>query len=1022
MAENEDVMRAEIESLRARLDALERSFDEQMRAQTFRLRAIEMLLRQNPLASADMKISHSPYDVSNVSDANESEQTPCVEPTLTPFEITNEPPRAAHQSVADAKMNEAAPQISNTTPDASEMNAQVPFASNARARTSDADFGGAEESQSNNRAQFDFATEPNAEATARRLDLESRIGGKWFNWIGIIAVCFAVAFTLKYAFDKNLIGAAGRVLLGGAGGLLLLIFAERLRARGYASYSFAMMGGAILILYLTIYAAFGFYGLIGQLPAFVLMSAVTALAVLLAARHNALTIAVLGLIGGFLTPLLLSTGRDNELGLFSYIALLDAGVLALAYLKSWRSLNHMAFVATVLMFAGWLFTWYALPKLWLTCFFLTLFFLLFSALAVMHNLLPRRRANWLDLSLIISSASFYFGTSYELLNDAGYHNLLGSFALLLSAFYVVLYYAAHRANRPDRLLRLAYLNAAIIFFTLAAAIQLDQYWITIGWAMEALALTLIGLTTDTTAARRASLVVFFIALVRWLGVDLVDFALKLNPNAAAPLQFTPLLNARAFSGAALIAALFAAAHLYKRAGEDVLEFNEANKTAAHRAEFQTFRAIFLLAANALIVILLSVDANDYFTQKQFAAGGKAPFIQTAWGRLDATDNARQFAFTAIWTLCAVGIYVFGIMRRMLALRVAGGSLLFLTLLKVCAFDLFFYPAMWHTLLVNQTFFAFALLAAAFACLAALYARSENSGAENNRQTLHDEALMFAPTFVAVSALLLLVGLSAETLGFFDRAQSFIPSIAGEEFARLENHKQFALTAVWTIYAGVIFYFGIRRYLVALRYCALALLTVAGAKILLTDARFYDAAWHLPVFNGTFVAFALFVAALLFVRWLYQRNESGRVGVEETRFAQTATIIVGNFFALTALSLEASGYFNSQIKAAQNNPNMRNALTALGGEQMRNLKLAKQLSLSVVWAIYGGALLIFGFLRRSALLRGMAIGLLGATILKVFFFDLASLDRIYRIISFFVLGIILLAVSFLYQQRQRSSDK
>src|SRR6185295_13380087 len=230
-------------------------------------------------------------------------------------------------------------------------------------------------------------------------DLEARIGGNWFNRIGIIAICFGVAFFLKYAFDNEWIGPGGRVLIGVAIGIGFLVGGERLRNR-YASYAYGLTGGGLAILYLAIwFASQNRYNLIPQMLAFILMAGVTATGSLLAARYDALPIAVLALIGGFLTPILLSTGVDDETGLFGYIALLDAGVLALAYSKQWRSLNYLAFVSTVLMFAAWMAEWYDSGKLWTTIFFLTLFFVIFALLAVLYNVVNKRPARWPDLSL-----------------------------------------------------------------------------------------------------------------------------------------------------------------------------------------------------------------------------------------------------------------------------------------------------------------------------------------------------------------------------------------------------------------------------------------------------------------------------------------------------------------------------------------------------------------------------------------------------------------------------------------------
>jgi uncharacterized membrane protein len=394
-------------------------------------------------------------------------------------------------------------------------------------------------------------------------DLETHIGGSWFNWIGIIAITFGVAFFLKYAFENQWIGPGGRVLLGFIIGISILFTGERLRVRGLASYAYVLSGGGIMILYLSAYAAFAFYHLIGQLSAFILMVAVTATAVLLADRYHALPIAVLGLIGGFLTPILLSTGVDNEVVLFGYIALLDAGVLALAYYKQWRSLNYMAFMATVLMLVGWMAAWYGLGKLWTTIFFLTLFFLIFSLLAILHHVLKQRPARWLDISLVIANATFYFGTSYALLDNANYGSILGSFALVTSAFFTLLFYFVHSRHREDRLLAFSYLGAAITFFTLAIAIQLDQHWVTIGWAMEGVMLTWIGLRTETIPPRYASLIVFAVAVLHWFGMDMTNLADQTNT------VFIPLLNRRAASCAVLVGAFAASVWFSRRLGSKV---------------------------------------------------------------------------------------------------------------------------------------------------------------------------------------------------------------------------------------------------------------------------------------------------------------------------------------------------------------------------------------------------------------------------------------------------------------------
>src|SRR5205823_8928365 len=118
--------------------------------------------------------------------------------------------------------------------------------------------------------------------------------------------------------------------------------------------------------------------------------------------------AFIGILGGFLTPVMLSTGKDNQSGLFSYVALLDLGILALAYFKDWRELNLLAFIFTQLTFLGWSLSFYTSAKLWLTELFLTLFFLIFAVMSFLYNIVYQRKTSFRDLSLILLNGAAYF--------------------------------------------------------------------------------------------------------------------------------------------------------------------------------------------------------------------------------------------------------------------------------------------------------------------------------------------------------------------------------------------------------------------------------------------------------------------------------------------------------------------------------------------------------------------------------------------------------------------------------------
>lgn len=687
-------------------------------------------------------------------------------------------------------------------------------------------------------------TQPRSEAqpAAKPRDLESLIGGSIFSWLGILAAVFAVAFALKLAFDKDWISPSVRVALGALAGAGLLVVGERLRRKGLRPYAYVLSGGGVLILYLSVYAAYEFYRLLAQPVAFLLMTAVTAVAVLLSVRLNALPVAVLGLVGGFLTPVLLATGQDNQVALFTYVSLLDAGVLAVAYFKRWRVLDFLSFAATTLMTLGWAFKYYDKGKLWTTLLFLSLFFVVYSLLSFFHNVLPRRRSRWFDVSLLAANATVYFGFCYGMWAEAGYPDAApATQAMLVALFFAALFYFGRERSPEDRLLTHAYVGAAVTFLTAAVAIQLELQWVTIVWAVEGLMLTWAGTRAGEPAARRAAVAVFAVALLHWLGFDAQQYAFSPQTLAENGNNFVPLLNARALSCLALVSALAGAAWLYRSqtSTDEGGALGEGERAAAV--------GLYTLAANGLALTLLTLDLSDYFGRQKALSEGLTR---------ERAEGARQFSLTALWSIWGAGLVAYGVRRAQRAARYAGLALLFVATLKAFVIDLMFYDSVWHAPLLNHTFLAFALLVAAYAAAIRLYARDGGRSSDDERSVV------------------------------------------------------------------------------------------------------------------------------------------------------SVLVVAANVLALVALSAEAVGYFES-----------RRVLGADAAGQ-RDVELSKQLSLSVVWALYGAGLLLVGRVRRSRLLRLMALALLGLTTLKVFLLDLSALDRAYRIISFIVLGAILLAVSYLYQKSQQ----
>lgn len=157
------------------------------------------------------------------------------------------------------------------------------------------------------------------------------VGGNWLARIGIVALVIGIGFFLKLSFDNNWIGETGRVVLGIVCGLALLGGGELWQKR-YPIWAQPLTGGGIAVLYLSIFAAFSLYDLIDNVTAFGLFFLITLAAAGLALKYDSMAIAILGIIGGFATPLLLKDELPDQRLLIAYILILDLGVLGMMLL------------------------------------------------------------------------------------------------------------------------------------------------------------------------------------------------------------------------------------------------------------------------------------------------------------------------------------------------------------------------------------------------------------------------------------------------------------------------------------------------------------------------------------------------------------------------------------------------------------------------------------------------------------------------------------------------------------------
>ncbi|MFV0444800.1 MAG: DUF2339 domain-containing protein [Planctomycetaceae bacterium] len=364
------------------------------------------------------------------------------------------------------------------------------------------------------------------------VSMEYAVASQWLLRIGILIFVVGIGFFVKYSVDHNLVTPLTRVAISGIVGLGMLVVGSRLLGRRYHVFGQGLLGGGLATLYFSVYAAHHFYhliptlgGLPSQVTAFGLMILVTALGCGIAVRFNSMLVAVLAILGGFGTPVMLATGEVNFVGLYGYMLVLGVGVLAMCYRKDWPLVNYLAFVCTWVLYLASMQRYDAshirevLP-------FLVSFFVLYSTMQFLYKIVNGAKSNLLDLLVLMTNAGLFYTQADRLIElqclaAQGFSSKwLAAVTLSLSAFYTlhVLYFLWRK--RVDRDLLVGFMGLAAFFLSVTMPILLSREWITASWALQALVLLWIGGKLGSQFLKHVSYLLYALVLVRFGFLDL----------------------------------------------------------------------------------------------------------------------------------------------------------------------------------------------------------------------------------------------------------------------------------------------------------------------------------------------------------------------------------------------------------------------------------------------------------------------------------------------------------------------
>lgn len=357
-------------------------------------------------------------------------------------------------------------------------------------------------------------TEETTSPAAPSRSMEEYIGGNLINKIGIVILIIGLGLFVKYAIDNGLLPPVVRVILGFIAGGALIGTAWNLQDK-YMKYSAVLFSGGMATLYFTAFLAHAVFTppVLPRMFSFALMEVFTIVMLVAAARYKQQVIGLIGMVGAYAVPLLLSNNSGNYMMFLAYVSVVNLGILSMAAFLNWRKTTYSAFVFTWVIFMGWMVNDFsATTDLAWGWFFSTFFFILFYAAFVVYQFLNKQTFKLVNIVFILVNAFIFYGLNIALLEMANWDGAYGLFTLLNGLVHLGVGYWMYQRLEDEQPLHI--LASLFIFFvTIAIPIQFTSILPIIAlWTAEAVALFFIADRVNKDLYRMYSYLVLGLAV------------------------------------------------------------------------------------------------------------------------------------------------------------------------------------------------------------------------------------------------------------------------------------------------------------------------------------------------------------------------------------------------------------------------------------------------------------------------------------------------------------------------------
>jgi hypothetical protein len=483
--------------------------------------------------------------------------------------------------------------------------------------------------------------------------------------IGIILTIFGVGYYLKYSFEQGWIGPAGRVAMSYLFGIGFLFGANKLIQQKFNKLGLSLYGGGAAILYSATFAAFQIYHLFNQPLSMVLMILITMLVCSLSIFYNTKWLAVLGLVGGFLTPMLLNTGQDNQVSLMLYMIILNSGLIVIAFQKKWELLNVLGFIFTYLLFTVWYANHYCLDKFWVTIVFLNLFYLTYSIVPFAYQLREKITEKMNAFYIMIFNSFFAFGYSYFMIKQRFAVEWVSVVTIIYAAIFLLMANYLYKKNMHQIDGFIILISKAAFFLVITIPIMFSQHWITVFWMAQVIVLFWLGIKLNRHTLVKGSYVLFAVTLYKFLFYDYGSiFKLRVYGWFIKP-DYGYMIIERYLTLFFLLAGAYIFARMVKETGRQYVTGESLPQLSQELSEKNSSRIYAVWGS--ILFIVLNIETAAFFH--------------------DYLLNARFAAISVLWTVFSVMLMVKGFKDNNSIFRRVALGLFIITIMKVFFVDI-----------------------------------------------------------------------------------------------------------------------------------------------------------------------------------------------------------------------------------------------------------------------------------------------------------------------------------------------